>query len=147
MKALLLVLIAAIRHTAASEPIQDPLDAISRTRGILVVDSASQYTFLQDGTFHQQPRGMSGRVLEGMWTEQHFRLFDTSSSPTLTRRFVVTAKQTWMNGGFRPNDYWRIIISISHGQLQPPTGGGFPCVFTGSIAIVAEHRIQSFVEQ
>ena len=132
---------------SAVETMEDPLTALSRSGGIVVADASSLYTLLPDGTFLLRPHGISGRVLDGAWFEQRFRLFDVSTSPALNRRFVVVALQTWYNGIVIPNDYWRIVFSVSDGILLPHSSKNSPPIFDGWIETIEERHVQSLFPQ
>ena len=144
-----------IGKTALSESSEDPLVAISRSNGIVVLTDRASYTFLPDGTFYLRPLGISGRVLDGTWFEQQFDFLDPSTARALTRRFVIVALQTWNNGIVIPNNYRRIVISVSNGVSQPqnfkteilPSHRLIAPVFDGRIDELEDRPIPSLIHQ
>lgn len=145
-----------IWKTALSESSEDPLAAISRSNGIVVLTDSASYTFLRDGTFQLRPRGISGRVLDGTWCEQQSDFLDASTAPSLTRRFVIVALQTWYNGIVIPNNYRRIVMSVSNGGSQSQSSKNktspshrmiAPVVFDALIKELGDSPIPSLIHQ
>ena len=105
--AILLLLVGT--SLAAENDFTDPMTILD-SKGLLVIsDGSSLYRFNNDGTFYSHPRGMSGRVLRGTWTQ-------TDKSAAI---LTANAKHSWQNVSSAIDDYRQITFSIYHGKLRP----------------------------
>ncbi len=69
-------------------------------------DGSSTYLFLDDGSFYLDPTGMSGRAVEGSWTNS-----DSS-------RFEITGIWGWDNGISLINDKRKMTIFINLKSME-----------------------------
>ena len=67
-----------------------------------VSDGSSTFQLHKGGKFTMEPVGMSGRTVEGFWTQ------------TDDSHFVITGKWGWVNGLSRNDDYRRMELYISY---------------------------------
>ena len=84
-------------------------DEMLKSEGTLALcDGNSYFVFSRDGTFHSFPLGLSGRQLDGTWTEKQ----------TNACIFTVQAKLGWINGASTAEDYRRIVFVVYRGTAQ-----------------------------
>jgi hypothetical protein len=114
------VLLFVGRVQAASPDTLKPRNALQADGSLTLTDGSSYFIFAQDGTFQSFPAGLSGRTFEGTWTAK-------DEGPTI---FTVEAKQGWINGVSRTDDYRKIVFFIYSGHKRAvetqPFGGTLP---------------------
>ena len=103
------ILLLASTTLAADSDFTDPMTVLN-SEGLLVLsDGSSLYRFNKDGTFYSHPRGMSGRVFKGTWTQ-------TDKDAAI---LTAVAEHSWQNGSSAIDDYRQITFNIYPGKVRP----------------------------
>lgn len=150
MKAFFFFFLMLAPMLAAAEPPEKLLSAIVRNGTITVSDDIYSYTFRRDGVFRSVPVGLSGRCLDGTWSEQPFQLtLDTPPALALGHRIVVTARESWVNGIYpsKPR-FYRIVYSLTDGtqqskQRHSTIPGDLGVFYDSRIAVLDETQIDA----
>lgn len=99
MKVLIFSLLLIVSTSFAA----DTVDQIIDDQGLFVyADGSSFFAFQKGGRFESGPMGMSGRTIEGTWTNGQ------------DGRFVVKGRWGWINGASVTNDFRTMSIWISY---------------------------------
>lgn len=77
-------------------------------------DGSSLYRFFADGSFLQEPAGLSGRAVEGTWKSEDHVVF------------IIEGTWTWYNGISPLNDRRVMTLVITLHSEVPDTSGSMP---------------------
>ena len=103
MKAAFIVLLLSITSLTAADSLVEPIAVIAEEGSLNISDGSSLYTFNRDGTFSSIPLGISGRTIEGRWTQEG-------------ETFIVEGKWSWLNGISPTND--QRVMRLGVGELD-----------------------------
>jgi len=96
-------IIACLLLIVSSAIAADTVDQIITDTGYFVyTDGSSFFAFHRGGRFESGPMGMSGRTIEGTWTQDN------------DGRYVVKGRWGWINGISVTNDYRTMSIWLSY---------------------------------
>ena len=127
-RAILIVAIIFGTSHVHAEPRKDPGPEMT-SRGIVLLDGSSSYTFSKDGRFTSTPLDMSGRTFVGKW-----KLVEGKSGGAAT--VTVEAKEGWRDG-IQPGDSFRRIVFVVYpGSIDPYIRSDDP---TGKLAVMCQN--------
>ena len=96
----LTVIITLLADTSIETELSSIIEIIDEEGQFAFTDGSSTYLFLDDGSFYLDPTGMSGRAVEGNWTNPD------------SNRFEITGIWGWNNGISLIDDKRKMTIFI-----------------------------------
>lgn len=120
----ILILVCATFVAHAQDPPENPpdwSDILAADGAFSFSDGSSVFTFHSDHRFTLEPIGISGRTIEGVWTNE--------------AELLVTGQWGWLNGLSMLNDFREMHLQISYNGEAPNEVGYrndrvYPVVFT-----------------
>jgi len=94
------VIFALLADTSIEAELPSIIEIIDEEGQFTFTDGSSTYLFLDDGSFYLEPTGLSGRAVEGNWTNSD------------SNRFEITGIWSWYNGISSIDDKRRMTIFI-----------------------------------
>ncbi|MCK5133849.1 MAG: hypothetical protein KAR40_17070 [Candidatus Sabulitectum sp.] len=94
------VILALLAGTSIEAELPSIIEIIDEEGQFAFTDGSSTYLLLDDGSFYLEPTGLSGRAVEGNWTNSD------------SNRFEITGIWGWYNGISSIDDKRRMTIFI-----------------------------------